>query len=107
MWHLSGFGIKVLTIVILNSIFILVGGFKVGIIFLDRYLFGISDTLFAEVIFLFHLECKGPDLGFLLHPLMSSGSCEGKLLFLGHESISVQVGGPRRFSLVLLPVGYC
>ena len=63
---------------------------------------------FLEVFsFVSHLECRGRDLNSSLHHLMSLGSCDGRLLFWGYRNIFVQVKGLSRFSLVLLPVGYC
>ena len=69
-----------------------------------------SVTLYLwRLFFLFHLECRERerDLGFSQQPLTSLGGCGSKLLFLGCENISVQVGDPRKFSLVLLQVKYC
>ena len=51
----------------------------------------------CEGNFSFHLKCRGRDLCFSLRPLTNSGSCRGKLLFLGCESISVLVVGQRKF----------
>ena len=61
-----------------------------------RYLFGISDALSTEVIFLFHLKCPGRGLGFSLYPLMNLGYCGGKLEFLSCRSIFVLVVGLKK-----------
>ena len=52
-------------------------------------------------------EGRGRYLDFPLHPLTSSESFNGRLLFQDYRSIFVQIKCLRKCFLVLLPVRYC